>query len=520
VSISLGGLPVGTDERSVNPFLPSNEFIPDGEPRVFGDRVYLYGSHDVASSPTAMCAGDYVTYSAPLDDLAHWRYEGVIYRRTQDPYIRSVAHKRDRMGLVHGLFAPDVVEVGGTYYLYYGVGMSRSGFGVATASSPTGPFEYVGRVRYPESDKPAGWRDDKDGIADGDRAFGEGVRMMGPGSAEYPYDPALLLHDGRVFLYFGAGNCSVVELGPADMRTVVRNASSGQFVTPIFRDGMFGAVRSLASGRRRRTSYMNGPSIREIDGRFYLSYWAVGGNGLFGMYHAVADQPLGPFEPVGPLVSLGNAWRNTPPGPTDKVGNTHGGMFEANGNWYQIYHRQTADGRQACAAPLRRAPDGSFEHSEYTSPGLDASDLDAFRAWPAYIACHLVGPRSRPGRSRRPSIVLTDDPRGTQDESGRSTLRWSATSTAARPSGSSTSTSGRPACRTPSSPRSGPAAPAGSRSTSTRPARGRPSRPSPSRRTPWGPAGGPSRRRRPRCRGRTPCSWSSSPTAARSATCR
>ena len=31
-----------------NPILPSWEYIPDGEPRVFGDRVYLYGSHDRA----------------------------------------------------------------------------------------------------------------------------------------------------------------------------------------------------------------------------------------------------------------------------------------------------------------------------------------------------------------------------------------------------------------------------------------------------------------------------------------
>ena len=32
--------------QAVNPFLPSWEYIPDGEPRRFGDRVYLYGSHD------------------------------------------------------------------------------------------------------------------------------------------------------------------------------------------------------------------------------------------------------------------------------------------------------------------------------------------------------------------------------------------------------------------------------------------------------------------------------------------
>jgi len=29
-----------------NPFRPSRVYVPDGEPHVFGDRVYLYGSHD------------------------------------------------------------------------------------------------------------------------------------------------------------------------------------------------------------------------------------------------------------------------------------------------------------------------------------------------------------------------------------------------------------------------------------------------------------------------------------------
>jgi hypothetical protein len=426
VTITIGDTPLGSGERSVNPFLPSNEFIPDGEPRVFGDRVYLYGSHDIAGARTRMCAGDYVCYSAALDNLASWRYDGVIFRRRQDPYVRSVAHKRDPLGAVSGLFAPDVTRIDDAYFLYYGVGMSRSGFGVATATSPTGPFEYVGRVRYPEADKPPGWRDDQDGIDDGDWAFGKGAGPFHrgrPSLHEYPYDPALLFCDGRLFLYFGLVNCSVVELDPADKRTVVRNATTGEYVTPIFRSTLAGPVRALISGRRRETAFINGPSIREIDGRFWLSYWAVGGGGFFGMYHAVADDPLGPFQAVGPLVALGNAWKNTPPRPTDRVGNTHGGMFESNGTWYQIYHRQTADGRQACATPLKRAPQGGFAHAEYTSMGFDSSALDAFRVWPAYIASHLVGPRGPRRRFRRPSIVLREDPRGTVDESGRRTLQ-------------------------------------------------------------------------------------------------
>ncbi len=116
------------------------------------------------------------------------------------------------------LFAPDVVEVAGKYYLYYGIGLSQSGMAMAVADSPVGPFEYVGRVRYPESAKPAGWRDGKDGLDDGDMAFFGGRAMLsrrGITLKEYPYDPTLLLHDGRLFLYFGLMNCYVVEL---DMR--------------------------------------------------------------------------------------------------------------------------------------------------------------------------------------------------------------------------------------------------------------------------------------------------------------
>lgn len=35
-----------------NPFLPIYECVPDGEPHVFGDRVYLYGSHDKEGGET------------------------------------------------------------------------------------------------------------------------------------------------------------------------------------------------------------------------------------------------------------------------------------------------------------------------------------------------------------------------------------------------------------------------------------------------------------------------------------
>lgn len=63
------------NKKVYNPYLPSYEYIPDGEPRVFGNRLYVYGSHDLFNSDD-FCLGDYVLWSAPLSDLSDWKYEG------------------------------------------------------------------------------------------------------------------------------------------------------------------------------------------------------------------------------------------------------------------------------------------------------------------------------------------------------------------------------------------------------------------------------------------------------------
>ena len=51
-------------KQVVNPYLPSWEYVPDGEPHLFGDRVYVYGSHDRFGAPM-FCVNDYVAWSAP-----------------------------------------------------------------------------------------------------------------------------------------------------------------------------------------------------------------------------------------------------------------------------------------------------------------------------------------------------------------------------------------------------------------------------------------------------------------------
>ena len=131
--MSLAGLLLSAGAFAANPILPSWEYIPDGEPRVFGDRVYLYGSHDRAGSKE-FC--DYIlkVWSAPLNDLNHWRDEGIILS------TRDVGGHKDDISWSDGhLYAPDVIEKDGKYYLYAYIFPAPAA--VAVSDSPTGPFQ-------------------------------------------------------------------------------------------------------------------------------------------------------------------------------------------------------------------------------------------------------------------------------------------------------------------------------------------------------------------------------------------
>ena len=133
------------NHQAMNPYLPLYEYVPDGEPRVFGDRLYLYGSHDEAGA-TQFCVGDYVVWSAPLDDLGDWRYEGVSY-----PYAATGA----TLEQAGNLAAPDCVQgPDGRYYLYYNRG-ARNACEVAVSDRPQGPFTYLANVAFPDGTEPA-----------------------------------------------------------------------------------------------------------------------------------------------------------------------------------------------------------------------------------------------------------------------------------------------------------------------------------------------------------------------------
>lgn len=341
-------------KQAVNPYLPSWEYVPDGEPYVFGDRVYVYGSHDFFNGDV-YCMGDYVCWSAPVNDLGAWRYEGVIFRKDQDP------HNTDLQG---NLYAPDVtVGPDGRYYLYY-VLSSWGNVSVAVCDTPAGKYEFLGYVHY------------KDGT------------LLGEGKIEDPqFDPGVLTEGDKTYLYTGfcgVGDpnrhgpmCTVLD---KDMLTIIEEP---EFIAPSspYSDG------SSFKGHE----FFEAPSIRKKGDTYFFIYSSV----LFHeLCYATSKDPKKGFEYKGCLVSGGDLNIDSYK-PAEKcmyyTANNHGSMVEINGEWYIFYHRHTNGtnySRQGCFEKLVEKEDGTFYQAEMTSC-CGIKPLRGEGEYPTYIACAL-----------------------------------------------------------------------------------------------------------------------------------
>ncbi|MDR3206997.1 MAG: family 43 glycosylhydrolase [Oscillospiraceae bacterium] len=357
-------------KQAFNPYLPSWEYIPDGEPHVFGDRLYLFGSHD-AFDGAAYCPNDYVCWSAPTDDLADWRYEGVIYQKTDDPINLDGSRK---------LFAPDVVRgPDGRYYLYY-VFNTESVMGVAVCDTPAGRYRYYGTVRYPDGRPVGAAEGDLHQFDPGLLADDDGRIYLYSGSA--PYSPSMLAHFGNLKRQVRGGYMMELE---SDMLTVKRGP---EMVLP----GLADAKGTGFAGHE----FFEASSPRKIGGRYYLIYSSIHGHELC---CAVSSRPDGDFTFGGVLLSNGDIGfqGRAPEDALNYIGNNHGSLEQINGQWYIFYHRQTnlhQFSRQACADPIAFAPDGSLPQAEMTSCGLNGGPLSGRGVYEARIACNL---RSRSG---------------------------------------------------------------------------------------------------------------------------
>jgi arabinoxylan arabinofuranohydrolase len=339
----------------VNPYLPSWEYIPDGEPYVFNNRVYVYGSHDRFNG-YVFCLNDYVCWSAPVDNLGDWRYEGVIYKKTDDPL-----NPDGRMCL----YAPDVtVGPDGRYYLYYVLDKVPV-VSVAVCATPAGKYEFYGYVHYP------------DGTRLGER---EGDQPQ--------FDPAVLTEGEKTYLYTGfcgKGDRSrkgamVTVLGP-DMLTVLEEPV---IVAPS-------EPYSQGSGYEGH-EFFEAPSIRKKGDTYYLIYSSLV---MHELCYATSPEPTRGFKYQGVIVSNCDLHIDSYK-PAEKPmyygGNNHGSIVEINGEWYVFYHRHTngtAFSRQGCLEKIKFTADGRIPQVEMTSCGSIEEPLPGKGEYPAYLACNL-----------------------------------------------------------------------------------------------------------------------------------
>lgn len=360
--------------NATNPYLPLWEYIPDGEPYLFEDpdkpgeyRVYIYGSHD--SMITEYCGREQVVWSASVDDLNDWRYDGVIFESKNG----ADGSMLNAGGVGDILYAPDVtvtVDKKGvkTYWLYPNNQSGPRQTMIAKSDRPDGPFV------------PCNWSKNNPKATEGILRF----------------DPAVFVDDdGRVYGYWGFEKSFAAELDPKTMATLKPGTQIVEDMIPSYKqDDVF--------------RFFEASSMRKIGDKYVFIYSRYTRDGEFGLpttnytlAYAYSNHPLGPYTYGGTIIDgrgRGRAEDGSVIATATPYGNTHGSILEINGRWWVFYHRQTGNdefSRQAMVAPIDVRVDKDkvyISEAEYTSEGFETQGLELFKSYPAGIACYYTNP--------------------------------------------------------------------------------------------------------------------------------
>jgi len=233
--------------KARNP-LVSHIFTADPSAKVFGDRIYVYTSHDV-DGQTNFEMTDYHAFSS--DDLVNWQDHGVIIDTSGLPWATN-------------LYAPDACEKDGQYFLY--MPNSGSGIGVAVADNPGGPFtDPLGQPLLTKS-------------------------IPGVEDVDWLFDPGCFVdEDGQGYIYFGGGqpdtgdNARVMRLG--DDMISLADSSATTIVVPAFFEASF--------MHKRNDIYYFSYSTNFEGHSAYLDYMT-------------SDNPMTGFDYQGTILTNGN----------------------------------------------------------------------------------------------------------------------------------------------------------------------------------------------------------------------
>ncbi|KQW87775.1 hypothetical protein ASC94_25020 [Massilia sp. Root418] len=241
-------------------------YTADPSIRVFGDTYYLYPTSDKPHWQTT----DFSVWSSK--NLVDWKKERMVLDVTRDIKWANIE-----------AWAPDAIERYGTYYFYF---CAKGEIGVATASSPLGPFT---------------------------DALGAPLLRKGSGIQTNTIDPYPFIDsDGQAYLYYGNGKLANVYKLKPDMVTL--DGPPASIDLKDFREGIVVF--------KRGAKYYFMWSIDDARSPNYRVGWGV------------ADSPLGPVTSTADrfivLQRSGAA-----------VGTAHHSVVNVPGTdrWYVAYHR-------------------------------------------------------------------------------------------------------------------------------------------------------------------------------------
>lgn len=233
-----------------------DQFTADPTVRVFGDKIYLYPSHDIpapAEYPRKdwFCMADYHVFSS--DNLTHWKDHGVIVSQANVPWGNPKAYS---------MWAPDCISRNGRYYFYFPAAPDSTygrGFaiGVAVADNPEGPY----------------------------------VPQPMPIAKVRGIDPNVFIDkDGQAYLYWSGGNIYAAKL----KENMLELDSEPVILKDLPSKGL-----------------KEGPFVFERNGIYYLTFPHVE-NKTERLEYAIGDNPLGPFKMTGVIMDefQSGCWTN------------------------------------------------------------------------------------------------------------------------------------------------------------------------------------------------------------------
>ena len=307
-----------------NPIVPPGVYIADPSAHVWADgNLYIYGSLD--ESTEYYCSWRHHVLST--SDLNTWT---IFEDRFASKGPNDQVPETDAL-----LFAPDCQYRNGTYYLYYCLPDSRYSEGVATSSSPTGPFSNSRRIDL------------------------GGYNQI---------DPCVFIDDdGQAYYIWGQGTAKMAKL----------KSSMTEIDESTIKDAVLTEEEHF---------FHEGGYMVKRNGIYYFVYAHMGRSQRpTCIGYATSISPMGPYTYGGVIIDNDNC--------DPENWNNHGSLVEFNGQWYVFYHRATHASRmmrKACVEPITFNPDGSITEVEMTSQGAGLP-LDAFSRLDAERACLMFG---------------------------------------------------------------------------------------------------------------------------------